>query len=141
MKEILTALLIPLAGTVAGAAFVFLLKKEISAWMQKLMLGFASGVMVAASVWSLLIPSIEMGAAAHPASSVSGILPATVGLLCGFGFLLLIDYITPHIHSSGDAEGPKSRLSRTSKLMLAVTIHNLPEGMAVGATLVGAITS
>ena len=141
MKEILTALLIPLAGTVAGAAFVFLLKKEISAWMQKLMLGFASGVMVAASVWSLLIPSIEMGAAAPTASSISRILPATVGLLCGFGFLLLIDYITPHIHSSGDAEGPKSRLSRTSKLMLAVTIHNLPEGMAVGATLVGAITS
>ena len=131
MKEILTALMIPLAGTVVGAGFVFCLKKEISAWMQKLMLGFASGVMVAASVWSLLIPSITIGNVWH----------ATVGLLCGFGFLLLIDYITPHIHSSGDAEGPKSRLSRTSKLMLAVTIHNLPEGMAVGATLVGAITA
>ncbi|MBO7561792.1 MAG: ZIP family metal transporter [Bacteroidales bacterium] len=140
MNGILTALLIPLAGTVIGAAFVFFLKREISSWMQKLMLGFASGVMVAASVWSLLIPSLELGSASAGVS-LSGVFPAVIGLLAGFAFLLLIDYITPHLHPDGQAEGPKSRLSHTSKLMLAVTIHNLPEGMAVGAALIAATAS
>jgi len=105
------------------------------ALLQKVLLGFASGVMVAASVWSLIIPSIEMG------EGTSAIIPPTVGLLAGFAFLLLIDYITPHIHASGEVEGPESHLSRTAKLALAVTIHNFPEGMAVGVAIAGALTA
>ena len=92
------------------------------------MLGFASGVMVAASVWSLLIPSIDMCAD----RGRFAIIPAITGLLAGFAFLLLIDRITPHIHASGQKEGPRSKLSKTAMLALAVTIHNLPEGMAAG---------
>ena len=131
--SVLIALLIPLAGTTLGAAFVFFMRKEMPASVQKLLLGFASGVMVAASVWSLLIPSIDMA---------SGSLIATVGgLLSGFAFLLLIDYITPHLHPVGGEEGPKSSLSKTAKLALAVTIHNLPEGMAVGVAIAGAMTA
>lgn len=135
MNPVLTALLIPLLGTTLGSAFVFFMKKDMPALLQKLLLGFASGVMVAASVWSLIIPSIEMG------EGTSAIIPPTVGLLAGFAFLLLIDYITPHIHASGEAEGPESHLSRTAKLALAVTIHNFPEGMAVGVAIAGALTA
>lgn len=109
------------------------MKNDIPARVQKALLGFASGVMVAASVWSLLIPSMEMGS--------GNVWPAVIGLLGGFAFLLLIDYVTPHIHASGQAEGPKSGLSRTTKLALAVTIHNFPEGMAVGVAIAGAMTS
>jgi ZIP family zinc transporter len=111
------------------------MKKEMPALVQKVLLGFASGVMVAASVWSLLIPSMEMG------QGTGAVIPPTVGLLAGFAFLLLIDYITPHIHASGEAEGPRSSLSRTAKLALAVTIHNFPEGMAVGVAIAGALSS
>ncbi len=135
MNPVLTALLIPLLGTALGSAFVFFMKKDMPALLQKVLLGFASGVMVAASVWSLIIPSIEMG------EGTSAIIPPTVGLLAGFAFLLLIDYITPHIHASGEAEGPESHLSRTAKLALAVTIHNFPEGMAVGVAIAGALTA
>lgn len=131
IDAVLVAILIPLAGTALGSAFVFFMKRAIPNRMQKAMLGFASGVMVAASVWSLLIPSMDMG----------GALPAAVGLIGGFLFLLLIDYVTPHIHPSGEAEGPKSKLSRTAKLALAVTIHNFPEGMAVGVAIAGALNS
>lgn len=109
------------------------MKNDIPARVQKALLGFASGVMVAASVWSLLIPSMEMDS--------GNVWPAVIGLLGGFAFLLLIDYVTPHIHASGQAEGPKSGLSRTTKLALAVTIHNFPEGMAVGVAIAGAMTS
>ena len=130
---VLTALLIPFAGTVLGSAFVFFMRNEIPGRVQKALLGFASGVMVAASVWSLLIPAMEMDA--------GSVWPAVVGLLGGFAFLLLIDYVTPHIHASGEAEGPQSRLSRTTKLALAVTIHNFPEGMAVGVAIAGALTA
>jgi ZIP family zinc transporter len=133
IHAILTALLIPFAGTALGSAFVFFMTKEIPNRMQKALLGFASGVMVAASVWSLLIPSIEMGS--------GNVWPAVLGLLAGFAFLLLIDYVTPHIHATGEAEGPQSHLSRTTKLALAVTIHNFPEGMAVGVAIAGAMTS
>ena len=101
--------------------------------LQKLLLGFASGVMVAASVWSLLIPSMDM--------SGGSVVPSVLGLLLGFAFLLLIDYITPHIHADGEVEGPRSSLSRTAKLALAVTIHNFPEGMAVGVAIAGAVTA
>lgn len=133
LEAILTALMIPFAGTALGSAFVFFMRKDIPQKIQKALLGFASGVMVAASVWSLLIPAMDMG---------QGLVwPAVIGLLGGFAFLLLIDYITPHIHASGEAEGPKSSLSRTTKLALAVTIHNFPEGMAVGVAIAGALTS
>ena len=129
-------LLIPLAGTVLGSAFVFMMKQEMPAVVQKTLLGFASGVMVAASVWSLLIPAIEQG----KDNGAWAVLPAAGGFLAGMGFLLLIDGLTPHLHLDTDRpEGPRSHLSRTTMLTLAVTIHNLPEGMAVGAVLAGAI--
>ena len=135
MNPVFAALLIPFLGTALGSAFVFFLKRDLPPLVQKIMLGFASGVMVAASVWSLIIPAIEMG------SGTSAIVPPTIGLLAGFAFLLLIDYITPHIHPEGGPEGPESRLSRTTKLALAVTIHNFPEGMAVGVAIAGALTA
>lgn len=128
-------LLIPLLGTMLGSAFVFFMKDEMSPRVQKTLLGFASGVMVAASVWSLLIPAMAMQAASGPWS----VLPAAVGFLLGIGFLLAIDELTPHLHLGTDKpEGPRSRLSRTAMLALAVTIHNLPEGMAVGVVFAGA---
>jgi len=128
-------LLIPLLGTMLGAAFVFLMKDEMSLRLQKTLLGFASGVMVAASVWSLLIPSMEMVADDGRWSVV----PAAVGFLLGMGFLLMIDEVTPHLHIGTDKpEGIKAHLSKTMMLVLAVTIHNLPEGMAVGVVFAGA---
>lgn len=128
-------LLIPLLGTMLGAAFVFLMKDKMSSRLQKALLGFASGVMVAASVWSLLIPAMEMEAE----SGTWSVVPAAVGFLLGMGFLLLIDELTPHLHIGTDKpEGLRSHLSRTAMLALAVTIHNLPEGMAVGVVFAGA---
>ena len=128
-------LLIPLLGTMLGAAFVFLMKDEMSPRLQKSLLGFASGVMVAASVWSLLIPSMDMVAA----KGAWSVVPAAVGFLAGIAFLLLLDELTPHLHIGTDTpEGPRSHLSRTAMLALAVTIHNLPEGMAVGVVFAGA---
>ena len=135
MNAVLTALLIPFLGTALGSAFVFFMRKEMPDRLQKTLLGFASGVMVAASVWSLIIPALEMG------SGKMAVVPVTVGLLAGFAFLLLIDQVTPHIHPIGGPEGPKSKLSRTTMLALAVTIHNFPEGMAVGVAVAGALTS
>ena len=130
---IVTGLLIPFAGTALGSAFVFFMQREMPSLLQKALLGFASGVMVAASVWSLLIPGMDLAG--------GNVWPVLVGLLAGFAFLLLIDYITPHLHASGEEEGPRSSLSKTAKLALAVTIHNLPEGMAVGIVLAGALTA
>ena len=130
-ESVIIALLIPFAGTALGAAFVFFMRRDMPALLQKALLGFASGVMVAASVWSLLIPSMEM--------SEGAVLPAAGGLLAGFAFLLLIDHVTPHIHPAGGPEGPRSSLSRTTMLALAVTIHNFPEGMAVGVAIAGAL--
>lgn len=135
MNPVITALLIPFLGTTLGAAFVFFMKQEMPELVKKVLLGFASGVMVAASVWSLLIPALEMGRGSR------AIVAPVIGLLSGFAFLLLIDYIIPHIHPGGEAEGPRSRLSRTTKLALAVTIHNFPEGMAVGVAIGGALTA
>ena len=135
MSPVFIALMIPFLGTALGSAFVFFMKREMPALLQKVLLGFASGVMVAASVWSLIIPAIEMGEGA------SAVVPPVIGLLACFAFLLLIDYVTPHLHATGEAEGPKSRLSRTTKLALAVTIHNFPEGMAVGVAIAGALTA
>jgi ZIP family zinc transporter len=128
-------LLIPLLGTMLGAAFVFFMKKDMSPKLQKSLLGFASGVMIAASVWSLLIPAIEM----RSGRGGWAVLPAAIGFLAGVGFLLLLDELTPHLHLGTDQpEGPRSKLSRTAMLALAVTIHNLPEGMAVGVVFAAA---
>lgn len=126
---ILICLLIPLTGTMIGSSFVFLIKEEIADRMQKSLLGFASGVMVAASVWSLLLPAIEQGSS----NGKWAVLPAAVGFLLGIGFLHLVDVLTPHLHiGTNKPEGMRSHLSKTTMLALAVTIHNLPEGMAVG---------
>jgi len=128
-------LLIPLLGTMLGSAFVFFMNDAMSVRLQKTLLGFASGVMVAASVWSLLIPAMEMEAA----KGAWAVLPAALGFLLGMGFLLLIDELTPHLHIGTDKpEGMRSHLSRTAMLALTVTIHNLPEGMAVGVVFAGA---
>ncbi len=138
MDNIITlsvGLLIPLLGTMLGSAFVFFMKDEMPERVQKSLLGFASGVMVAASVWSLLIPAMEM----EESRGAWSVLPAAVGFLLGIAFLLLLDELTPHLHIGTDTpEGPRSRLSRTAMLALAVTIHNLPEGMAVGVVFAGA---
>lgn len=131
-------LLVPLLGTVIGSAFVFFMKGAMNMSVQKALLGFASGVMVAASVWSLLIPALEFDGEAEGFAQA---LPAAVGFLLGMAFLLLIDHVTPHLHLDADRpEGVKSRLSRTAMLSLAVTIHNLPEGMAVGVVLASALS-
>ncbi|MBP5497614.1 MAG: ZIP family metal transporter [Bacteroidales bacterium] len=136
MNPVIIGILLPLLGTMLGSAFVFFMKKEIPDRLQKTLLGFASGVMVAASVWSLLIPSIDM--ASTSLEGLRSVLPAAVGFLLGMGFLLLIDELTPHLHLGAEkAEGPRSKLSRTAMLALAVTIHNLPEGMAVGVVFAG----
>ena len=128
----------PIARSMLGSAFVFMMKGKLSAKLQKTLLGFASGVMVAASVWSLLIPAIELEAT----SGAWAVLPAAVGFLLGIGFLLTIDELTPHLHIGTDKpEGLRSHLSRTAMLALAVTIHNLPEGMAVGVVFAGADSS
>ena len=132
---LIIGLLIPLLGTMSGSAFVFLMKDEMSMRLQKSLLGFASGVMVAASVWSLLIPAMEMEAE----KGAWSVMPAAIGFLLGMGFLLLIDELTPHLHIGTDQpEGMRSHLSKTAMLALAVTIHNLPEGMAVGVVFAGA---
>ena len=132
---LIIGLLIPLLGTMLGSAFVFFMRDEMSPRLQKSLLGFASGVMVAASVWSLLIPAMEM----EEAKGAWSVVPSAIGFLLGIGFLLLLDELTPHLHvGSNTPEGPHSRLSRTAMLALAVTIHNLPEGMAVGVVFAGA---
>lgn len=131
-------IMIPFLGTALGSAMVFFMKKEMNAGLEKLLLGFAAGVMIAASVWSLLIPSIEM------TEEQGGViwLPATVGFLLGMGFLLLLDSLMPHLHiDSEKPEGMKSSFQKTTMLVLAVTLHNLPEGMAVGVTFAGALIS
>lgn len=135
MMTIVIGLLIPLLGTMLGSAMVFFMKDDIPERIQKLLLGFASGIMVAASVWSLLIPAMEM----ESAKGAWSVVPAAVGFLLGIAFLLLIDEMTPHLHlGTSRPEGPRSRMTRTAMLAMAVTIHNLPEGMAVGVVFAGA---
>lgn len=132
---LIIGLLLPLLGTMLGSAFVFFMKDEMPVRLQKTLLGFASGVMVAASVWSLLIPSMEM----VEDSGKWSVLPAAVGFLLGMGFLLVLDEVTPHLHIGTDKpEGMRAHLSKTMMLALAVTLHNLPEGMAVGVVFAGA---
>ena len=135
MDGIAIGLLVPFLGTVIGASFVFFMRHEMNVVLQKSLLGFASGVMVAASFWSLLLPSLDFTA---DAEGIFKVLPSAVGFLLGIGFLLAIHHFTPHFHIGDDhPEGMKSGLSRTTMLSLAVTIHNLPEGMAVGVVLSG----
>ena len=130
-------LMIPFIGTTAGAACVFFLRGQIRPSVQKALLGFASGVMVAASVWSLLIPAMDM-------SELMGkfaFIPAAAGLLLGVGFLLGMDRLIPHLHlGSEKAEGPACTLKKTTMLVLAVTLHNIPEGMAVGVVFAGMLS-
>lgn len=134
--SIIATLLVPFAGTLIGSAFVFFMKKEMPALLQKALLGFASGVMVAASVWSLLIPSMEMSAG----KGICTVMPAAIGFIAGMGFLLAVDYLTPHLHIGDESpEGLKARISKTAMLALAVTIHNIPEGMAVGVVIAGSL--
>ncbi|MBE6302808.1 MAG: ZIP family metal transporter [Bacteroidales bacterium] len=133
--NILFGFTIPFLGTLLGAAAVFLFRRNISDITQKAMLGFASGVMVAASFWSLLLPAINLSV---KNSEFMEILPILIGFLSGMGFLFMLDTFIPHQHiDSTQSEGPGSSLSRSTKLMLAVTLHNIPEGMAVGVVFAG----
>ncbi len=135
--KIFLGILIPFLGTTLGAATVFLMRKELNAKVEKVLLGFASGVMVAASVWSLIIPSIEMA----KEQQIIAWLPATVGFIFGIAFLLALDLIIPHLHlESNKPEGIKSKLKKTTMMVLAVTLHNIPEGMAVGVCFAGALS-
>ena len=135
--EVFWGIAIPFFGTTLGAAMVFFMKNKINSKVEKTLLGFASGVMVAASVWSLLIPSIEM---ANEQKIIAWV-PATVGLLFGIAFLLVLDSIIPHLHlKSSEPEGIKSKLKKTTMMVLAVTLHNIPEGMAVGVLFAGTLS-
>lgn len=132
--EVVQGLLIPFAGTSFGAACVYLMRKELHAKVQKGLTGFAAGVMVAASIWSLLIPAMEASAGLGKLS----FLPAVIGFWVGTLFLLILDHVIPHLHMNADtAEGPASSFSKTTMLVLAVTLHNIPEGMAVGVVFAG----
>ncbi len=135
--DLALGILIPFIGTALGASCVFFLKKEISPNIQRAFTGFAAGVMVAASVWSLLIPAMDM----CEDMGKLGFLPALIGFVLGIGFLLLVDSLVPHLHiGQSKPEGKKSQLGRTTMLLLAVTIHNLPEGAACGAILAGVLS-
>ncbi len=132
--NILLGLLIPFAGTSAGAACVFFMRNKLSLFVKKALLGFASGVMVAASVWSLLIPAMDMSEWMGKFAFV----PAAAGFMIGILFLLVMDRVIPHLHMGASSpEGPKTSLKKTTMLVLAVTLHNIPEGMAVGVVFAG----
>jgi len=132
--ETFLGIMIPFLGTTLGAACVFFMKKSLGDLVQRSLAGFAAGVMVAASIWSLLIPAIEQSENMGKLS----FLPAFIGFWSGVLFLLLLDRLIPHLHvGSEQAEGPKSKLGRTTMMVLAVTLHNIPEGMAVGVVYAG----
>ena len=133
-SEVIRGILIPFAGTSLGAAMVFFMKTSLNEQVSRALTGFAAGVMVAASIWSLLIPSMEQSAA----MGIWAFVPAVIGFWVGILFLLLLDHIIPHLHRNSDeTEGPRSHLKRTTMLVLAVTLHNIPEGMAVGVVYAG----
>ena len=134
--KLFIGLLIPFLGTVLGAGTVFLMRNKINIKIEKLLLGFAAGVMISAAIWSLILPSMEMA----KSQNIIEWLPATVGFLSGVLFLLALDSITPHLHLKSDKpEGIKAKLEKITMMVLAVTLHNIPEGMAVGVTLAGAL--
>lgn len=135
--QLTLGLLIPFFGTALGAGMVFFMKGDLNKKFEKFLLGFASGVMIAASVWSLLIPAINM---AEEQNKIPYI-PAAVGFLLGIGFLLILDTIIPHLHVNDDRpEGLNSHLKKTTMMVLAVTLHNIPEGMAVGVVFAGGLS-
>ena len=134
--QITLGLMVPFLGTTLGSAMVFFMRKEMNKKIEKMLLGFAAGVMIAASVWSLLIPAIDM---AEEQGKIAWI-PATIGFLGGMAFLLVLDTLIPHLHlESSEPEGIEANLKKTTMLVLAVTLHNIPEGMSVGVTFAGAI--
>ena len=134
--NLIIGLLIPFLGTTLGSAMVFIMKDKMNLKVEKVLLGFASGVMIAASVWSLIIPSIDM---AKSQGRIAWI-PAAVGFLLGIIFLLILDSLIPHLHlESNKPEGIKAKLKKTTMMVFAVTLHNIPEGMAVGVTFAGAL--
>lgn len=134
MAAVIKGILIPFLGTLLGSSGVFFMRKNLNDRIQRGLTGFAAGVMTAAAVWSLLIPAIEQSSSMGKLSFI----PAAIGFLAGIGFLLLLDRIIPHLHmNSEQAEGPKSNLKKTTMLVLAVTLHNIPEGMAVGVVYAG----
>lgn len=136
MTDVIKGLLIPFIGTAGGAACVFLMKNSFNITVQRILTGFAAGVMVAASIWSLIDPAIEQS----DSMGRLAFLPAAVGFMIGIFFLLALDRLIPHLHmNSTAAEGPKVKLSKNSMLLLAVTLHNIPEGMAVGVVYAGLI--
>lgn len=127
-------ILIPFLGTTLGAACIFFMRKNLSLPVQRALTGFAGGVMVAASIWSLIIPALDQSAHMGKLSFI----PAVTGFWIGILFLLILDHAIPHLHQySDEAEGPKTKLQRTTMLVLAVTLHNIPEGMAVGVVFAG----
>lgn len=137
MIDVIKGVFIPFLGTALGAACVLFMAKQLNQLVQKALTGFAAGVMVAASIWSLLIPAMEQ------ASSMGtwSFLPAFVGFWLGTGFLLLLDHVIPHLHLNTEkAEGPESKLARTTMMLFAVTLHNIPEGMAVGVVYAGLLS-
>ena len=136
-QTVILGILIPFIGTSAGSACVFFMRHKLSRMVERSLMGFASGVMVAASIWSLLIPAMEQS----EALGTWAFLPSVIGFWLGILFLLLLDTITPHLHLNAQkAEGPHAKLARTTMMLLAVTIHNIPEGMAVGVVYAGYIT-
>lgn len=136
-KTMIIGLAIPFVGTALGSGCVFFMRDKLNEKIEKLLLGFASGVMIAASIWSLILPSIEQSSDLGRFSFV----PAAIGFLLGILFLLLIDTITPHLHlNSTEPEGIPSKLKKTTMMVFAVTIHNIPEGMAVGVVIAGALS-
>lgn len=135
--QLAVGLLLPFIGTTLGSACVFFMKGQMKPLIQKILLGFASGVMVAASVWSLLIPSMEMS----ESMGKYAFIPAAAGFLLGILFLLVMDQVVPHLHMGAEkSEGPKCSLKKTTMLVLAVTLHNIPEGMAVGVVFAGMLS-
>ena len=137
IKDVALGLLIPFLGTALGSACVFFMRKELNRQVQRALTGFAAGVMVAASIWSLIMPAMELASGMGKLS----FLPAAIGFWAGVLFLLLLDSVIPHLHMNADtAEGPSSKLRRTTMMVLAVTLHNIPEGMAVGVVYAGLIS-
>lgn len=131
---VLAGLMVPFFGTTLGSMMVFFMRKQLNERLNKMLTGFAAGVMVSASFWSLLIPAVEQG---KELMGKIAVFPATIGFCLGMVFLLLIDTMTPHMHMDESVEGPASNLKKSTMLVLAVVIHNIPEGMAVGVLYAG----
>ena len=135
--NLLIGILLPFIGTTLGSSMVFFMRDKMNSKIEQLLLGFASGVMIAASVWSLIIPSMNMA----EEQGIIAWLPAATGFMLGIFFLLLLDHLVPHLHKDSDKpEGKQSKISKVAKLALAVTLHNIPEGMAVGVVFASVIS-